>query len=100
EKLARSWSEGAGTRNVRIEELQDRPVVSAILAVLAGDSIQVSTGDEEFVTLLHEFQARCVRARAAEIETELSRALGEDDAETRPQVLADLERLRSYLERV
>lgn len=100
EKLARSWSEGAGTWNVLIEELQDRPVVSAILAVLAGDSIQVSTGDEEFETLLHEFQTRWVRARAAEIETELSRAFREDDAEKIPQLLNDLERLHSYLERV
>lgn len=100
EKLARSWSEGAGSWNVLIEELPDRPVVSAILAVLAGDSIQITTGDEEFETLLHEFQTRWVRARAAEIETEISRAYREDDAEKIPKLLNDLERLHGYLERV
>lgn len=96
ENLARAWEEGAKSWNVLIEDLPDRAVASAIRAVLAGDSIQVSTGDEEFETLLQEFQQRWVRARAAEIEAKVSHAARQNPEEV-PRLLEELERLFGYL---
>lgn len=96
EFLARSWSEGANNWNVLIEELPDRSVASAIRAVLAGDAIQVSTGDEEFETLLLEFQQRWVRARATEIEAKVSEA-ARNNPDDVPKLLEELERLFGYL---
>lgn len=100
EILARSWVEGAQRWNVLIEELPDRAVATAIRAVLAGDAIRVSTGDEEFETLLHEFQERWVRARAAEIQAELSLAYRQNEEARVPKLLEELERLHGYLDRV
>lgn len=96
EFLARSWAEGADNWTVLIEELPDRSVASAIRAVLAGDAIRVSTGDEEFETLLLEFQQRWVRARATEIEAQVSRA-ARDNPDDVPRLLEELERLFGYL---
>ena len=98
EKLAHAWSGGAIEWRVLIEELSDRSVSAAMLGVLASGTLQVSTDDVSFETLLREFQVRWVRARSQEIEHEVSRCHREGDNLRVSELLGELERLHRFLE--
>lgn len=97
EIIAQKWSEGANAWRALIEELEDKAVAAAMLGVLAGGTLQVSTDDDAFDILLKEFQERWVRARSKEIERDLTRSHREGDAEKVSELLTELERLHRFL---
>lgn len=94
--LAQRWLEGARSWRVFIEELQDKAVAASMMAVLAGDAIDASTGDDEFETLISEFTQLWIQNRSSAIEMELADAdrNGEDDRVS--ALLQELERLHAY----
>lgn len=98
ETLARSWSEGAIDWRMLIDGLEDRGVAHAILATLAGRSLEVATDDASFETLLRELQLRWVRARSRQLEADMTRLHREGDDEGVLRLLRELERLNRFAE--
>lgn len=98
EKLARAWSEGARDWRVLIEALEDRSIATAMLGVLAGQSMMVGTNEEDFEVLLRELQGLWVRSRLEVLELELNRYFRDGDHEGVRRVITEQERLQQHLE--